>query len=115
MRFGRSGFAMKWRPNADQAGDAVRDGGLRRVRLEPAGRDDRPLEDLSQLLCSDRPHAFGDQIVALDPGLDEVEIGEVELIEALSDVAEQIPWVTVGHSVERAASAQCARPPDRRP
>src|SRR6202789_2100859 len=36
----------------DEAGDAVGDGGLRRVGLEAAGRNDRTLEDLAQLLRS---------------------------------------------------------------
>src|ERR1700735_1254170 len=41
---------------SDEAGDAVGDGGLGRVGLEAASRNDRSLEDLPQLLCGDRPH-----------------------------------------------------------
>src|SRR5580700_3095858 len=63
----------------DEAGDAVRDGGFRRVGLEATGCDDRTLEDLAQLPRSNRPHAFSDQVTALDPRLDDMEIGEVEV------------------------------------
>src|SRR3984957_1562732 len=72
----------------DEAGDTVGDGSLGRVGLEPAGRNDRTLEDLSQLLGGDRPHAFGDQVAPFDPGLDDMEVGQFEIIEVLRDVAE---------------------------
>src|SRR5262249_27529171 len=75
----------------DQAGDATGDSGLRRVGLEAAGRDDRAVEDLPQLLRGDRPHAFRDQLAALDPGLDDVEIGEIKAVETLRDVTEPGP------------------------
>src|ERR1700729_915 len=65
----------------DEAGDAVGDGGLRRVGLEAAGRNDGTLEDLAQLLRGHGLHAFGDQVTALDPGLDDMEIGEFEVVE----------------------------------
>src|SRR5216683_5843741 len=53
----------------DHAGMAIGDSG-RCIGFEAAGSDDRPLKDLTQLLCCDRTLPFGNQISALYSGLD---------------------------------------------
>src|ERR1700722_3816036 len=93
----------EWAAERDEAGDAVGDGGLRRVGLEAAGRNDRTLEDLAQLLRGHGLRAFGDQVPTLDPGLDDMEIGELEVVEPLRNIAEEGPRIAVRHPVEGAA------------
>jgi hypothetical protein len=76
IRFGKSGFAMKWRPNAIKPASP-----FARLRsavsgLNPPGSDDRSLEHFAQLLRRDRRLGLGDGFVALYARLDEVQVSD---------------------------------------
>src|SRR6266478_1385673 len=69
-----------------QAGLAIGHRGLRRIGFKPTRVDDRSVEDFAQLLRGNRTLPFGDQFATLDPRFDDVEIGQLEVVESLGDV-----------------------------
>src|SRR6266404_7659066 len=87
----------------DQVGVAVGHRGLRRIGFKPTRGDDRSVEDFAQLLRGNRTLPFGDQFATLDPRFDDVEIGQLEVVESLGDVAEQSARVAICHAVEGSA------------
>ena len=87
----------------DQAGITVDNGGLRRSGFEPARGDNRAVEDLAQLLRGDRALPFGDHLATLHPGLNDMEIGQLDVVESFCDVAEQSARIAIRHAVEGAA------------
>src|ERR1700720_1464756 len=87
----------------DQAGITVDNGGLCRSGFEPARGDNRAVEDLAQLLRGDRALPFGDHLATLHPGLNDMEIGQLDVVESFCDVAEQSARIAIRHAVEGAA------------
>src|ERR1700733_14150001 len=103
MRFGRSGFAMKWRPNAIRLATPLATAVSAVSGSKPPATMIGPLKIWPNSFAATGPHAFRDQVTALDPGLDDMEIGELEVVEPLRDIAEERPRIAVCHPVEGAA------------
>jgi hypothetical protein len=75
------------------------------VWFEAAGGDDLVVEDLSQLHGCDWLLAFFEDDVAFDAGFGDVEVGEVEAVELIDEVAVERFGVAVVHAVPGAAGS----------
>jgi hypothetical protein len=81
------------------------DNGLGRIRLKTTGSNNFPSEGFAQLLCRDRRLALGDECVAFDPGLNNVEIREPEAVQRFCKVIEECGRIAVIHPVKRSAGS----------
>src|SRR5271170_6322486 len=90
-------------PESNQVGIAVLDDFLSRSGFKATSCNDFSFEYLSKprrrncilTLCRDYVSSY--------PRLDDVQIGQTELIQFVCDIVEQCVWITIGHAIPPAA------------
>src|SRR6266436_3439652 len=95
-------------PEGNQIGISFLYDFLGRIGFEPSGGDDFSFEYLSQPCRGNRILPLCDDYVSSYPRLDDVQIGQAELIQFLRDIVEQSLWITIGHAIPPAARRDTA-------
>src|ERR1700675_163682 len=90
-------------PERNHVGISVLYDFLSRSGFKAPGRDDFPLEYLSEPCRRNRILPLGNDYVSSYPWLDDVQIGQTELIQFFCDIVEQCLWITIGHAIPPAA------------
>src|SRR5216684_8695618 len=76
---------------------------LSRSGFKAPGCDDFPIEYLSEPCRRNRILTLCDDYVSSYPRLDDVQIGQTELIQFLCHIVEQFLWITIRHAIPPAA------------
>src|SRR6266403_5438002 len=76
---------------------------LSRSGFKAPGGDNFPIEYLSEPCRGNRILTLCDDYISSYPRLDDVQIGQTELIQFLRDIVEQCLWITIGHAIPPAA------------
>src|SRR5882762_3458812 len=103
MRLGRSGFAMKWRPNAIRLASPLTTVASAVPGSNPPAAIIGPWKTLLSSCAATGPCPSAITLATLHPGLNDMEIGQLDVVESFCDVAEQSARIAIRHAVEGAA------------